>query len=50
MVKPVLRSHEITQDLIDAGASLLLIASDKVDIEEKDGVTVVPLLESSGTA
>lgn len=50
MVKPVMRSHEITQELIDGGASLLLIASDKVNIEEKDNVEVIPLLESSGTA
>lgn len=50
MVMPVLRTHEITQEFIDQGAELMLIASDKIDIEEKDNVTVVPLLESSGTA
>jgi ABC-2 type transport system permease protein len=49
-VKPVLRKHEITNDLIDDGYSLLLVITDKIDIEEKDNVEVVPLLESSGTA
>ena len=50
MVKPVMRSHEITQELKDGGASLLLVLSDKIDIEEKENVEVFPLLESSGTA
>lgn len=50
MVKPVMRSHEITEDLIDAGASILLVMSDKIDITEKENVEIVPLLESSGTA
>lgn len=50
MVKPVMRSHEITDDLISADASILMIASDKINIEEKSNVQVIPLLESSGTA
>lgn len=50
MVKPSLRKHEITQDLIDGGYELLLVASDKIDIEEKDNVEVIPLLQSSSTA
>lgn len=50
MVKPVIRTHSITQDLIDEGVDLLLIAPDKINIEEKENVDVVPLLESSATA
>ncbi len=49
-VKPVIRKHEITQSLIDDGASLLMILPDKIDIKEKNNVEIVPLLESSSTA
>lgn len=49
-VKPVLRDHEITEEYKKAGVELLLITPDKLDIEEKENVKVVPLLESSGTA
>lgn len=50
MVKPVLRKHEITENLINIDAELLLILPDKIDLEEKENVETVALLESSGTA
>ena len=50
MVKPVLRSHEITDDFKKAGTELLMVTPDKIDISEKENVEIIPLLESSGTA
>lgn len=50
MVKPVVRSHEITEDIIGTNTELLLVTPDKIDISEKSNVEIIPLLESSGTA
>ena len=50
MVMPIMRDHEITKDLKEEDADLMLMLPDKIDIQEKNNVEITPILESSGTA